>query len=161
MKAMKSNLATIAMAALLGYSALAVATASAQEVEVEDAATGGGWILGTPSGESANFGFVGGITTAGDLFGHLNYVDQEEDLHVIGTGVVSYTVIDEDTRVIEYDVVIDGVAATAIVEVTDLGEPGWDDTFTITLSTGYSASGDLNGDDGGGGNIQVHTLELE
>jgi hypothetical protein len=36
--------------------------------------------------------------------------------------------------------------------VSDQGEPGRNDTFDLTLSTGYHASGTL-----AGGNIQVHT----
>jgi len=39
------------------------------------------------------------------------------------------------------------------VDIADNGEPGRDtDTFTLTLSTGYSAGGVLNG-----GNIQLHS----
>ena len=37
------------------------------------------------------------------------------------------------------------------VDVTDKGEPGRDDDFTIHLSDGYAASGSLSG-----GNIQLH-----
>jgi hypothetical protein len=38
------------------------------------------------------------------------------------------------------------------VDVTDKGEPGRDDVFTIRLSNGYAASASLSG-----GNIQLHT----
>jgi len=44
---------------------------------------------------------------------------------------------------------VSGIGYT--VDVTDAGEPGRDDTFSITLSTGYSASGTL-----AGGNIKLH-----
>jgi hypothetical protein len=44
---------------------------------------------------------------------------------------------------------VDGV--DYIVEVTDAGEPGRDDTFSIALSNGYSAGGKL-----AGGNIKLH-----
>ena len=37
------------------------------------------------------------------------------------------------------------------VRVCDNGEPGSTDTFSITMSDGYMASGTL-----GGGNIQIH-----
>ena len=157
LKTSKTKLAAVLMAGVLGCSGLAVVTAFAQEVE--DSVTGGGWIVETPSDGRANFGFVAGTNTDGSLFGHLNYVDREADLHVRSTGVVSYTVVDADTRTIVYDVVIDGVAATATVVVSDLGEPGWDDTFSITLSTGYVASGDLGGAGSGGGNIAIHDSE--
>jgi hypothetical protein len=40
------------------------------------------------------------------------------------------------------------------IDVADNGEPGRGDTFTITLSNGYTARGTL-----GGGNIQLHTCK--
>jgi len=38
-----------------------------------------------------------------------------------------------------------------MVDVADNGEPGRDDTFSLKLSNGYTASGKL-----AGGNIQLH-----
>jgi len=40
---------------------------------------------------------------------------------------------------------------TFTVDVTDNGDPGTLDTFSISVSTGYSAGGSLNS-----GNIQIH-----
>ena len=37
------------------------------------------------------------------------------------------------------------------VDVTDNGDPGFGDTFSISVSSGYSASGTITG-----GNIQIH-----
>jgi hypothetical protein len=119
-----------------------------------DFITGGGWIV-TADGDKANFGVGGGIRK-GDFWGHLNYIDHGTGLHVKGKTVTGYTVLDEVTRQIDYEVTIDGAAGTARVIVADIDEPGRDDTFSIALSTGYSQTGTLGGDDHGGGNIQLH-----
>jgi hypothetical protein len=122
--------------------------------ECPDFVTGGGWIV-TTSGDKANFGVGGGIRN-GSLWGHLNYIDHGTGMHVKGTAVTGYTVVDAVTRQINYNVKIDGAAGTAQVVVADNGEPGRNDTFSITLSTGYSQGGSLGGDGPGGGNIQLH-----
>lgn len=116
-----------------------------------DFVTGGGYITGTPSGSRANFGVAGGIKNGG-LWGHLNYIDHGSAMHVKGTAVTSYVVINTTTRRITGTAQINGVAGTYDVVVSDAGEPGTSDTFAITLSNGYSASGTLVG-----GNIQLHT----
>jgi len=55
-------------------------------------------------------------------------------------------------RRIEGTAEINGASGfTFVVEVADNGEPGRNDTFSISLSNGYQASGTL-----GGGNIQLH-----
>ena len=116
--------------------------------------TGGGFII-TPSGDHGSFGVSGGIRR-GQFWGHLNYIDHGTGMHVIATAVTGFTVIDSVTRQIDYNVTIDGVAGTARVLAADNGEPGRNDIFDITLSTGYHAGGSLAGDRPGGGNIQLH-----
>ena len=117
---------------------------------VGDFVTGGGWIIG-PSGGRANFGVAGGIKNDG-LWGHLTYIDHGTGgVKVKGTGVTSYVVTGPISRQISGTAEIDGVSGTYTVDVTDAGEPGRNDTFAITLSTGYKASGTL-----AGGNIQLH-----
>jgi hypothetical protein len=125
-----------------------------QTSECDDFVTGGGWIVG-PNDAKANFGVAGGIRK-GALWGHLNYIDHGTKMHVKATAVTGYEVIDANTRLISYDVTIDGEAGTAMVQVADNGEPGRDDTFAIVLSNGYTAGGSLGGDRPGGGNIQLH-----
>jgi hypothetical protein len=116
-----------------------------------DFVTGGGWITGTPTASRANFAVAGGIKQGG-LWGHLTYIDHgASDLHVKGTGVTGYEVMGPTTRRITGTADINGTSGTYTVYVTDAGEPGRDDLFTITLSNGYSASGKLVG-----GNIQLH-----
>lgn len=116
-----------------------------------DFVTGGGWITG-PSGARANFGVAGGIKNGG-FWGHLTYIDHgPSGPKVKGTGVLSYEVTGPTSRRISGTAEVNGVGGfTYTVDVTDAGEPGRNDTFSITLSNGYSASGML-----AGGNIQLH-----
>ena len=122
-----------------------------------DFVTGGGWIV-TSSGVKATFGVSGG-TKGSNFWGTLNYIDHNTGLHVHSTAVTAYAQdpSNPNGRVISYDVSIGGTAGAAVVTVVDNGEPGTHDTFAISLSNGYTASGELGGSDPGGGNIQIHT----
>ncbi len=122
-----------------------------------DFVTGGGWIL-TSSGVKATFAVSGG-TKGSDFWGTLNYIDHNTGLHVRSTAVTGYAhdPANANGRVITYDVLIGDTAGAAVVTVVDNGEPGAHDTFAITLSNGYTASGELGGSRPGGGNIQLHT----
>lgn len=108
--------------------------------------TGGGWITGTPAGAKGTFGVSGGIRR-GEFWGHLTYVDHGSGLKVQSTAVTGFEVdpADANARIIVYAVSINGAAGTARVRVADYGEPGRNDTFSITLSNGYTAAGDLGG----------------
>jgi hypothetical protein len=123
--------------------------------ECDDFVTGGGWIVGTPSGAKGNFGVHGGLKN-GKLWGGLNYLDHSTGMHVKSTGVTGYSATGDTCRRITFNVNINGNSGTAVVEVCDNGEPGRDDTFSIELSNGYKAAGDLGGPRPGGGNIQLH-----
>jgi hypothetical protein len=117
-----------------------------------DFITGGGWIVGTPSGIRANFAVAGGMKD-GAFWGHLHYIDHGQNgPKVKGTGVTGYGMVDETTRWITGTAEINGQPGfTYRVEVADEGEPGRADKFTLNLSNGYSATGQL-----AGGNIQLH-----
>jgi len=117
-----------------------------------DFVTGGGWIVGTPSGARANFAVAGGVKD-GALWGHLNYIDHGANgPKVKGTGLTGYGALDATTRWIEGTAEINGQpGSTYRVEVTDAGEPGRADKFTLNLSNGYTATGEL-----AGGNLQLH-----
>ena len=94
-----------------------------------------------------------------ELWGHLNYIDHGNGMHVKATAVKGYEVDPndpDDCRIIDYDVTIDDAPGTARVRVCDKGEPGRSDIFEIQLSNGYFAGGDLGGSRPGGGNIQLH-----
>jgi hypothetical protein len=125
-----------------------------------DFITGGGWFMKLATGATANFGVAGG-NKDGAFWGHLNYIDHGNGLHVKSTAVTGYEVDpnDPDCRFINYNVTIDGQPGTARVHVCDKGEPGRDDIFEIWLSTGYFSGGDLGGSRPGGGNIQLHKCE--
>jgi hypothetical protein len=154
-----NTLVICALVGLLNCAASLVPSAAAQD-EIVDQASGGGWITGTPSGAKANFGIYAGVSTNSVatnsvLFGELNYKDHDTGMHVVAVAVTAYTIVDDETRQIEFDVEIDGEPGTATVIVSDLGEPGRNDTFEIVLSDGYTASGVLGGGKPGGGNLQV------
>jgi hypothetical protein len=118
----------------------------------KDFVTGGGWI--TPTSRSkANFGVAGGTKPNNALWGHLSYIDHGTRMKVKGTGVTSYEITGPTSRRIKGTCEINGQGGfTYQVDVSDNGEPGRNDTFAISLSNGYKASGNL-----GGGNIQLHT----
>ena len=131
-------------------------TATTPPSVCSDRVTGGGWIL-SPTGTKASFAVSGGIKR-GTLRGHLTYVDhgakgsKANDMKVKGTGITVYTVVNATTRHIEGTAEINGVPGfTYSVDVADNGERGRNDTFSLTLSNGYTASGTL-----AGGNIQLH-----
>ncbi|HEY2329149.1 MAG TPA: choice-of-anchor P family protein [Verrucomicrobiae bacterium] len=123
--------------------------------------TGGGWIT-APDGAKGTFAVSGGIRF-GQFWGHLNYIDHGTGMHVKDTAVTGFTIDpnDSDCADITYAVTIDGNPGTAYVVACDNddtgnGEQGPKDTFSITLSNGYSASGDLGNSQPGGGTIQMH-----
>ena len=94
----------------------------------------------------------GGIKNGG-FWGHLTYIDHGSGLKVKGTGVTAYTITGTNTRRVEGTAEVNGQPGfTYTVDLADNGEPGRNDTFAITLSSGYSAGGPpLEG-----GNIQLH-----
>jgi hypothetical protein len=118
--------------------------------------TGGGWIP-TSTGAKASFAVSGGIRD-GAYWGHLNYIDHGTGMHVESSGVTGFKNDPQSAtgRIITYAVTIDGKAGTATVRAVDNGEPGRNDIFEITLSTGYHEGSDLGGSHPGGGNIQLH-----
>jgi hypothetical protein len=116
-----------------------------------DFVTGGGWI--PVSGDKGSFGFVAGYKGHDTSpSGNLEYNDHGTGMKVKATSVLSYGGSD-NIRTFSGDAEINGQPGfTYTVTVQDNGEPGaGQDTFSIQLSNGYSASGIL-----GGGNIEIH-----
>ena len=114
-----------------------------------DMVTAGGFIA--VDGSRGNFGL--NARDPSDPSGHVNYVDHGTGLHARSTDITAYVIVDATTRRIEGSAVLDdGSSVTFVVVVQDLGEPGTSDTFSISLSSGYSASGTLVG-----GNVQIHS----
>ncbi len=153
MHSLKSRLSTLTAGCCLGFSLLVANTAKSHEVppDCEDRFTGGGIISLTPSGGKGTFGAHGGIHN-GEFWGGLNYVDHNTGLHVQGTQVTAYVVLDENCRRTTYTGTANGQAATIVVDICDNGEPGRNDLFRIQVSNGYTAGGNLSN----GGNIQLH-----
>ncbi len=121
---------------------------SVPPITCRDFVTGGGWING--SAGKATFGVSGGIKHD-KFWGELSYNDHN-GVKVKSTSVTSYVVIDAVTRQIEGIARVNGKGAYSYkVVVVDNGEPGINDSFSLTLSNGYSTSGQLKG-----GNIQLH-----
>ena len=109
-------------------------------------ATGGGSILG----KVVNFGFkVDNIPS-----GHLNYQDDELNIHLVSDTIDSYS-YDPLTNEVTFTGRghVDRDIAFFTVKVRDNGEPGTSDTFSITITGGRtsSRSGTLSK-----GNIQFH-----
>ena len=129
---------------------LATALSSLATAQRVDRVTAGGWITGTPSGARGNFGLNARNTAAPS--GEVNYIDHTLKMHVKAESITTYTIVNATTRTITGTCSIDGVSGfTFTVTVTDLGQPGTSDTFSISLSNGYSASGTLQG-----GNVRIH-----
>ena len=118
-----------------------------------DFVTGGGWITDA-NGDKATFGVSGGIKNT--FWGHLSFNDHN-GTSIKSTQVTGYTYINATTRQIKGWASVNGEGSFPYtVTVTDNGEPGRADVFSIVLVganvlTSYSASGTLTG-----GNIQLH-----
>lgn len=109
--------------------------------------TGGGTV-GHDEGAAtfATFGF-----NARPGKGHINVVDHELGTHVQGDTVTAFQ-IDGDCATFSGAAMVDHVGGyTYEATVCDNGEPGVNDTFSISTSSGYSNGGILSG-----GNIQLH-----
>lgn len=119
--------------------------------QCDDFVTGGG-VIQTSSNNKATFGVSGG-KKHGQFWGNLSYHDHGRNgIKVKSESVTSYKVINELTREIEGVATIDGKGVfTYKVTVTDNGEPGRNDFFSIELSNGYKASATMSS-----GNIQLH-----
>jgi hypothetical protein len=117
-----------------------------------DHVSGGGWITGTPTGGKGTFGMNAGIRENGTFSGSVSYMDHASRMKIKATSITAYGEgSTANGRRIEGTAEVDGVAGyTFVLEVTDNGEPGSDDTFRIGVSNGYEAGGTL-----GGGNIQL------
>jgi hypothetical protein len=114
--------------------------------------TGGGHI---PVGAGlGSFHFFAG-NKDGLLFAGLEFIDGNTGMLVKVLGITAYDAgVSEACRQFQGEAAIDGVGGfTYTVDVCDNGEPGNGvDSFSILLSTGYSAGGTISG-----GNIQLHT----
>jgi hypothetical protein len=111
--------------------------------------TGGGTI--NVSGGVANFGFiVQAQSTTGQISGDLQYVNHASGAIVHSVAFNSFAIVG-NTATFSGTCTNSGTACTFIVNVTDNGEPGTNDSFTISVSGGAPEGGTLRS-----GNIQIH-----
>src|SRR2546428_828525 len=116
--------------------------------------TGGGSINVNVTGGIGTFGFiVQAQTTTGPVSGDLQYVN-----HASGANVHSLTfttlVIAGNTATFSGTCTKNGALCTFAVDVTDNGEPGKTDQFTISISGGTPEGGTLQS-----GNILIHETQ--
>ena len=120
--------------------------------QCNDFTTGGGFIT-APSGGKSTFGFEAGCKCGNGhgsaLRGEAVYQDHGIDLTMKSTSVTAYLEMGPNSRRIQGTAEINGQDGTFQLDVTD--EESGTASFTIRLSTGYSASGNLNG-----GHIEIH-----
>jgi hypothetical protein len=140
-----------ALARLVSSLFLFTAVAGVAVAQNVDKVTAGGWINTT--GGRGTFGLVARNSTP--LQGHLTYVDHGlANIVVHSLSITSYTIVNPTTRTFTGTCEINGVGGfTFTCTVVDNGRPGIADTFAISLSSGYNASGTLQG-----GNVQVHPV---
>ena len=112
--------------------------------------TGGGWI-DTLMGKGT-FGLTAKASNDGTSSGNLTYQDHGlQDRTVKSTAVTSVTVSGNCGQIVGTATVNGSGAFGFQVQVCDNGEPGNNDTFSISMSDGYTAAGVLRS-----GNIQIH-----
>ena len=155
-------------AATLGALALAAPiTARAHYVQAPcDFVTAGGFVF-KDNGERANFGAHGGCKH-GEFWGHVNYVDHENQFHLNSTRITGY-LFDPATPnsrdICGFGRINDQEQEVMFrVRLVDNGEPGRADTFGITIDNWYTSgerfykvSSRLLANGGkGGGNVQLH-----
>ncbi|WP_304515757.1 choice-of-anchor P family protein, partial [Candidatus Nitrosotalea sp. FS] len=126
-----------------------ISCGSSQTV-TKDFMTGGGYII--VNNDHANFGFVSGFKPGQSTpSGQLNYIDHSTGMHVKSIDITSYSG-SGNTRTFSGNAQINGVSGYTFTVTAADDDSGGKDRFSIQLSNGYNASGDLKG-----GNIELHT----
>jgi hypothetical protein len=98
------------------------------------------------------FGLTAKASYDGTSSGNLTYQDHGlQDRTVKSTAVTSVTVSGNCGQIVGTATVNGSGAFGFQVQVCDNGEPGNNDTFSISMSDGYTAAGVLRS-----GNIQIH-----
>jgi hypothetical protein len=114
--------------------------------------TAGGWIPAGLAGiQKANFGLTAKVKANGTPSGHVTYQDHSMSRTVQSTGITSVVVSGNCAQILGTATVNGSGSFGFEVDVCDNGEPGNADTFSISMSDGYSNAGTL-----GGGNVQIH-----
>lgn len=117
----------------------------------KDKVTGGGTIR--VDGGFASFGFVVQQVKDGPVRGNLQYVNHASGKKVHIRAFTSL-LIDGKTATFAGSGTINRLPGSFTVTVTDEGEPGRNDRFSITISDGPTEAGTLRG-----GNIKIHETD--
>jgi hypothetical protein len=133
--------------ALIGFQDFCVVPVSTPGAKV----TAGGWIPVT--GGKSTFGLTARTKNDGTPSGHLTYQDHGMFPRTVKSTAITAVVVTGNCAEVIGTATVNGSGSFGFqLDVCDNGEPGKDaDTFGITMSDGYSASGTL-----GGGNVQTH-----
>ncbi len=131
---------------LIGFQDYCVAPPSTPGARI----TGGGWI--DVLGDRGTFGFTARVSNDGTPSGNLTYQDHGLLRRTVKSTFITSVVVDGNCARINGTATVNGSGAFGFqAQVCDNGEPGNNDTFSIIMSDGYTASGTLRG-----GNIQFH-----
>lgn len=132
--------------ALIGFQDYCTPPASTPGAKI----TGGGWINAVLG--KGTFGLTAKVDGNGMPSGNLIYQDHGvQDRTVKSTAITSVSVNGNCAQIVGTATVNGSGSVGFQVQVCDNGEPGTNDTFSITMSDGYVAAGTLRG-----GNIQIH-----
>ena len=133
-----------------------------------DFVTSGGFVF-KDDGYRANFGAHGGCKN-GDWWGHVNFVDHENQFHLNSTRITGYLsdpAVPNSRDICGFARINDQSQEVMFrVRLVDYGEPGRNDTFGITVDNWHSrgdrfyrvSSRKLANGEGGGGNVQLHRV---
>jgi hypothetical protein len=117
--------------------------------------------------QMANFGVHGGCKN-GEFWGHVNYVDHENQFHLNSTRITGYLydpAMPNARDICGFGRINDQEQEVMFrVRVADNGEPGRNDLFGIMMDNWYTAgprfyrvgARKLASGEGGGGNVQLH-----
>jgi hypothetical protein len=134
--------------ALIGFQDFCAPPASTPGAKI----TAGGWIpAGLAGTQKATFGLTAKVKANGTPSGHVTYQDHSMSRTVQSTAITSVVVSGNCAQILGTATVNGSGAFGFQVNVCDNGEPGNADTFSISMSDGYSNAGTL-----GGGNVQIH-----
>lgn len=133
--------------ALVGFQDYCVTPQSTAGAKV----TGGGWIPWL--GDKGTFGLTAKANSPTSASGNLTYQDHGVLARTVKSTSITYVQLNGNCADIGGTATVNGSGSFGFqVRVCDNNEPGKDsDTFSISMSDGYTAAGTL-----GGGNIQIH-----
>jgi hypothetical protein len=133
--------------ALIGFQDYCAIPASTEGAKV----TGGGWIPW--ANDKGTFGLTAKATSATDVSGNLTYQDHSVLGRTVKSTSITYVSVSGNCADIGGTATVNGAGSYGFqVRVCDNSEPGTNfDTFIISMSDGYMATGIL-----AGGNIQLH-----